>query len=116
MRQVLTTFPEARSAWLSALFVLVYVGVEYVLISCLQICFQPPCCQSPRYIYWILINNRVSLGGWVVEFLLRERNGAPFASGMVATGYWLGITAGRGMLPFVTNVLGIKVAITVRHQ
>ncbi|KAH8748116.1 major facilitator superfamily domain-containing protein [Diaporthe sp. PMI_573] len=82
MRKVLTTLPEARSAWLSALFVLVYVGVE------------------------------VSLGGWVVEFMLVERNGAPFASGMVATGYWLGITAGRGLLPFVTNLLGIKVAIT----
>lgn len=46
--------------------------------------------------------------------MLVERNGAPFASGMVATGYWLGITAGRGLLPFVTNLLGIKVAITVR--
>jgi hypothetical protein len=32
MRKVLTTLPEARSAWLSAMFVLVYVGVEYVLI------------------------------------------------------------------------------------
>jgi len=46
--------------------------------------------------------------------MLVERNGAPFASGMVATGYWLGVTAGRGLLPFVTNLLGIKVAITVR--
>ncbi|KAI7777969.1 hypothetical protein LA080_002881 [Diaporthe eres] len=83
MRQVLSTLPEARSAWLLALFVLVYyVGVE------------------------------VSLGGWVVKFLLRERNGAPFASGMVATGYWLGVTAGRGMLPSITNLLGIKLAIT----
>lgn len=62
------------------------------------------------------ITNRVSLGGWVVEFMLRERNGAPFASGMAATGYWLGITAGRSLLPFVTNVLGIKVAITVRRR
>lgn len=48
MRQVLTTLPEARSAWLSALFVLVYVGVEYVLIEFFQICFQPVYCQSPH--------------------------------------------------------------------
>jgi fucose permease len=41
MRKVLTTLPEARSAWLSALFVLVYVGVEYVLINWFTICFQP---------------------------------------------------------------------------
>lgn len=48
--------------------------------------------------------------------MLRERDGAPFASGMVATGYWLGVTVGRGMLPFVTNLLGIKLAITVRRR
>jgi hypothetical protein len=48
--------------------------------------------------------------------MLKERRGEPFASGMVATGYWLGLTMGRGLLPFVTNVLGIKVAVTVRRQ
>lgn len=32
MRKVLTSLPEARSAWLSALFVLVYIGIEYVLL------------------------------------------------------------------------------------
>lgn len=72
--------------------------------------------EPTRYLLNFVITHRVSLGGWVVEFLLRERNGAPFASGMVATGYWLGITAGRGILPFVTNFLGIKLAITVRRR
>ncbi|KAK1992054.1 MFS general substrate transporter [Colletotrichum falcatum] len=83
IRRVLTTQPEAHIAWLSALFVLIYIGVE------------------------------VSLGGWVVEFLLRIRNGEAFASGMGATGYWLGITLGRILLPFVTNLLGLKMAVIV---
>ncbi|TDZ89894.1 Bypass of stop codon protein 6 [Colletotrichum sidae] len=42
MRTTLTTLPEARIAWLSALFVLIYIGVE------------------------------VSVGGWVVEFMLDQ--------------------------------------------
>ncbi|KAK7724733.1 hypothetical protein SLS63_008570 [Diaporthe eres] len=37
----------ARSAWLSALFVLVYVGVEYVLISCFQICSPNSLLREP---------------------------------------------------------------------
>ncbi|KAK6207603.1 hypothetical protein QIS74_12684 [Colletotrichum tabaci] len=83
IRRVLTKQPEARIAWLSALFVLVYIGVE------------------------------VSLGGWIVEFLLQVRKGEAFASGMGATGYWLGITLGRILLPFVTNLIGLKIAVTV---
>ncbi|GJC96255.1 MFS transporter [Colletotrichum higginsianum] len=83
IRRVLTKQPEARIAWLSALFVLVYIGVE------------------------------VSLGGWIVEFLLHVRKGEAFASGMGATGYWLGITLGRILLPFVTNLIGLKIAVTV---
>ncbi|TKW52453.1 hypothetical protein CTA1_7695 [Colletotrichum tanaceti] len=55
----------------------------------------------------------VSLGGWVVEFLLHVRKGEAFASGMGATGYWLGITLGRILLPFVTNLIGLKMAVTV---
>lgn len=67
--------------WISAIFLLGYVGVE------------------------------VSLGGWVVTFMLRVRNGEPFASGMVATGFWLGITIGRVVLGFVTGNIGEKTAI-----
>ena len=67
--------------WICAVFLLGYVGVE------------------------------VSLGGWVVTFMLRVRHGEPFASGMVATGFWLGITVGRMVLGFVTGKIGEKTAI-----
>jgi len=57
---------------LTAVFLLIYVGIE------------------------------VSIGGWIVVFMLRVRHGSPFASGMTSTGFWLGITVGRLILGFVT--------------
>lgn len=43
----------------------------------------------------------------------RVRHGEPFASGMTATGFWLGITCGRVVLGFVTPKLGEKLSIVV---
>ena len=77
--------PAARVTWLCALFLLGYVGIE------------------------------VALGGWIVEFMIRVRHGAAFASGMTATGFWLGITVGRVVLGFVTPRIGEKLAIAVRN-
>jgi fucose permease len=84
MREALLRRPAARVVWLSALFLLGYVGIE------------------------------VALGGWIVTFMIRVRHGAPFASGMTATGFWLGITVGRVILGFVTPRIGEKLAIAVR--
>lgn len=67
--------------WICAIFLLGYVGIE------------------------------VSLGGWLVTFMLKVRHGEPFASGLVATGFWLGITFGRIVLGFVTGKIGDKTAI-----
>lgn len=67
--------------WICAFFLLSYVGIE------------------------------VSLGGWLVSFMLKVRHGEKFASGMVATGFWLGLTFGRVILGFVTGRIGEKIAI-----
>ncbi|KAB2570739.1 Bypass of stop codon protein 6 [Lasiodiplodia hormozganensis] len=83
MREALTRLPAARVTWLCALFLLVYVGVE------------------------------VALGGWIVTFMLRVRGGAAFASGMTATGFWLGMAVGRVALGFVTPRIGEKLAIAI---
>ena len=83
MKEALFTRPSARVTWLCALFLLGYVGIE------------------------------VALGGWIVVFMMRVREGAAFASGMTATGFWLGITVGRLILGFVTPRLGEKVAIAI---
>lgn len=69
--------------WICALFLLFYVGVE------------------------------VSLGGWLVTFMLRVRHGKAFESGLVVTGFWLGLTCGRVILGFVTGKIGEKIAIAV---
>ncbi|CZR52009.1 related to tetracycline resistance proteins [Phialocephala subalpina] len=67
--------------WVCAFFLLCYVGVE------------------------------VSLGGWLVTFMLKVRHGEAFASGLVVTGFWLGLTFGRIILGFVTGKIGEKLAI-----
>ena len=83
MVEALLRAPNARVTWLCALFLLGYVGVE------------------------------VALGGWIVKFMLEVRNGGDFASGMTATGFWMGVTVGRIILGFVTPKLGEKLAIAV---
>ncbi len=74
---------SSRITWLCAVFLLGYVGVE------------------------------VSLGGWLVEFMLRVRNAQPFAAGLTATGFWAGLTLGRVILGFVTGRIGEKLAIAI---
>ncbi|KAH7072230.1 major facilitator superfamily domain-containing protein [Paraphoma chrysanthemicola] len=74
---------KSRVTWVASIFLLGYVGAE------------------------------VALGGWIVTFMRRERAGGEFASGMVATGFWTGITVGRLVLGFVTPKLGEKLAVLV---
>ncbi|CRG83442.1 Protein TsgA homolog [Talaromyces islandicus] len=53
----------------------------------------------------------VAIGGWLVEFMRQERHGANLESGLVSTGFWLGITVGRLVLGFVNDRLGERVAL-----
>ncbi|KAJ8606248.1 hypothetical protein MRB53_041120 [Persea americana] len=67
------------------------------------------------------VANNLPVGGWIVEFMIRKfqlaywkicnnlltcfsgvRHAANFASGMSATGFWLGMTVGRVVLGFVS--------------
>jgi len=86
LKDALFKRPSRRVTWLCALFLLGYVGVE------------------------------VALGGWIVTYMIRVRHGAPFASGMTAMGFWLGLTVGRVVLGFVTPRVGEKTAVAVRLQ
>ncbi|KAG9195269.1 hypothetical protein G6011_389 [Alternaria panax] len=52
-----------------------------------------------------------ALGGWIVTFMRRERAGGEFESGVIATGFWTGIAAGRLILSFITPKLGEKLAV-----
>src|SRR5438045_6084951 len=44
--------------------------------------------------------------------MLRVRDGGNFESGLVVTGFWLGLTVGRVILGFITGRIGEKWAIT----
>lgn len=83
LRNALFRMPAARVSWISAAFLLIYMGAE------------------------------VALGGWIVTFMLQMRNGEAFASGMTAMGFWLGMTVGRAVLGFVTPRFGVKVSVSV---
>ena len=59
------------------------------------------------------VGTEVSLGGWIVTFMMRIRHGQPFASGMTATGFWLGFTVGRVSLGFITPMIGERLAVAI---
>lgn len=74
---------KQKVTWIVGVFLLCYVGAE------------------------------VSVGGWIVVFMQDIRHGEPFANGLVATGFWLGLTVGRVILGFITGRIGEKLAITI---
>lgn len=83
IKEAMLTLPYARTTWIGTAFLFLYVGVE------------------------------VALGGWIVTFMMDVRHGSAFASGMSATGFWLGMTVGRVVLGFVTPRLGENLSVLV---
>jgi fucose permease len=69
--------------WFFALFLFAYVGAE------------------------------VSLGGWMVTFMLRVRNAERFLAGLTVTLFWMGLMLGRIILGFVTGRIGEKLAVAI---
>jgi fucose permease len=55
----------------------------------------------------------VSIGGWIVEFMMQVRDGGAVASGLVPTGFWAGITVGRVVLGFVNEFFGERLAVII---
>ncbi|KAF2101051.1 putative MFS transporter [Rhizodiscina lignyota] len=72
-----------RITWLCAVFLLCYVGAE------------------------------VSLGGWIVTFMIKVRSASPYASGISSTGFWAGMTVGRASLGFLTDKFGERISVVV---
>ncbi|GAA5908103.1 hypothetical protein JCM8208_003690 [Rhodotorula glutinis] len=69
-----------RVTYISSIFLLLYVGTE------------------------------VSMGGWVVTFLISERD-AGASAGYVATGFWFGLALGRLLLAPLNTFVGEKRAV-----
>lgn len=56
----------------------------------------------------------VSMGGWIVTFLLDYRGGSASSTGYVSSGYWAGITIGRlFMTSFLSTRYGVRRSIMV---
>lgn len=62
---------------------------------------------------WIYVGAEVSLGGWIVTFMIRIRNGSAFDAGMVSAGFWIGLTVGRFTLGWVTGRFGEKLMVSI---
>ncbi|KAF8421639.1 MFS transporter [Tirmania nivea] len=62
---------------------------------------------------WLYLGAEVSLGGWIVTFMIRVRNGSPFDSGMVSAGFWIGLTMGRFTLGWLTGRFGEKLMVSI---
>ncbi|KAI1323854.1 tRNA wybutosine-synthesizing protein [Xylariaceae sp. FL0255] len=82
-RTTTRTVMRQQIPWIVAFFLLGYVGAE------------------------------VSLGGWIVTFMLNVRGAAPFEAGLTVTFFWLGLTIGRVTLGLVTGRIGEKLAISI---
>lgn len=51
------------------------------------------------------VGAEVALGGWIVSFMLHVRHATPYASGIIGTGFWAGMTVGRSVLGVVTHFM-----------
>lgn len=59
----------------------------------------------------LYVGSEVTIGGWLFTFMMNARKGSPSASSLVASGFWVGITASRFALGWVTSYLGEKIMV-----
>ncbi|KAF2022828.1 MFS general substrate transporter [Setomelanomma holmii] len=67
-----------QATWLCAAYFLAYVGTE------------------------------TAISGWVVSFMLRNRNATPYIASLISSGFWIGMAVGRLVLGFGTDRIGVR--------
>jgi fucose permease len=67
-----------RATWLCAAYFLAYVGTE------------------------------TAISGWVVSFMLRNRDASPYLASLASSGFWIGMAIGRLVLGFGTDRMGVR--------
>ncbi|KAK9364504.1 major facilitator superfamily domain-containing protein [Lipomyces kononenkoae] len=65
------------------------------------------------FVLFFYMGAEAGLGSWIVTFMVTERHGDPAKMGAVASGFWVGLTAGRMGLGFVTGRIGENTMATV---
>lgn len=61
----------------------------------------------------LYVGSEVTIGGWLLTFMMNVRNGSLTASSLATSGFWIGITVGRFSLGWITGYVGEKVMVTV---
>ena len=77
------TLLRYRAFWACAVFLLVYVGNEYVL------------------------------GGWVVSFMLKARHASMQLANLCSTVFWWGMALGRFVIGAILDLVGLKRGVSV---
>ncbi|KAG8831933.1 hypothetical protein FRC17_002338 [Serendipita sp. 399] len=72
---------------------------------------QPPMHLMALFVF-VYVGVEVTLGGWIVTFIIRQRHGGP-SSGYVSTGFFGGLTFGRVALLWVNKKVGERRVIFV---
>ncbi|KOS22970.1 Bypass of stop codon protein 6 [Escovopsis weberi] len=56
----------------------------------------------------LYVGAEVTIGGWLLTFMVDVRKGTSSASSLVASGFWIGLTCGRFTLGWLTGYVGEK--------
>lgn len=57
--------------------------------------------------------SEVTIGGWLLTFLMSVRKGSPTASSLATSGFWIGVTAGRFALGWITGYVGERIMVSL---
>ncbi|KAM0252847.1 hypothetical protein ACHAQJ_007533 [Trichoderma viride] len=57
--------------------------------------------------------SEVTIGGWLLTYMMNVRNGSPTASSLATSGFWIGVTVGRFALGWITGYIGERLMVTL---
>lgn len=61
----------------------------------------------------LYVGSEVTIGGWLLTFLMNVRKGSHIASSLATSGFWIGITVGRFSLGWITGYVGEKIMVSL---
>ncbi|KAF1911692.1 major facilitator superfamily domain-containing protein [Ampelomyces quisqualis] len=59
------------------------------------------------------VGTETAVSGWVVSFMLRNRNATPYLASLCSSGFWIGMAVGRLVLGFFTERIGVRRAVVL---
>ncbi|GAB1521106.1 hypothetical protein RhiTH_004197 [Rhizoctonia solani] len=74
--------------------------------------FSSRAVQLMSFFIWVYVGLEVTIGGWIVTFIIDERGGGP-SSGYISSGFFGGLMLGRVVLLWVNKKIGERRVIYV---